>query len=402
MRLTKEQLKQDLKLNKDINIYISDRAGWKSTTVQLYMIDEAIKGNPFVLIRSMTDEDITEQWLSEHTLEYMKSKGLHCKSKKISTYISSLILYNDECEYILCYGLYVSVARKYKSNYYKGFEKVKYIVWEECVTDKPLVQNVSYCKSRYFEQLNNVLSIGSTVSRGRNIQYIFLGNDISTNIINSVTVGFNLLERLHINKRIIDTTSINDKMYSFLFLYFDFDGAVNHWLNVPNLDISVDIDTHNLGTYPFILITKFNKYFIYKAKNYLHICDKKPKTIKSVITSTEEFFEFYDAMDLLKYPLDIALNLLATYYDVSYDFIKKYFGDKWQTYPRFRECIKFQENSIINIEEISNIKTASILNLQNFNDIQEFVSLLKNSTVIYSNMHIKILCEELKDKLLLI
>lgn len=402
MRLTKEQLKQDLKLNKDINIYISDRAGWKSTTVQLYMIDEAIKGNPFVLIRSMTDEDITEQWLSEYTLKYIKSKGLKCKSKKISTYISSLILYNDECEYVLCFGLYVSVARKYKSNYYKGFERVKYIVWEECVPDKPLVQNVSYCKSKYFEQLNNVLSIGSTVSRGRNIQYILLGNDISTNIINSVTVGFNLLERLHINKHITDVALINDKMYSFLFLYFDFDGAVNHWLNVPNLDISVDIDTQNLETYPFILITKFNKYFIFKSKTYIYISANKPKTIKSVITSTDEFFEFYDAMELLKYPLDIALNLLATYYDVSYDFITKYFGDKWQTYPQFRECIKFQENSIINIEEISNIKTASILNLPNYNDIQEFISLLKNSTVIYSNMHIKILCEELQDKLLLI
>lgn len=402
MRLTKEQLKQDLKLNRDINIYISDRAGWKSTTLQLYLIDEALKGYPFALLRSMTDELITKNWLSEYTLKYIQSKGLKCKAENINKYISALILYDEEKEYTLCYGLYVSVARKYKSNYYDGFEKVKYLVWEECVPDKPLVQNISYCVKKYFEQINNVLSIGSTISRGRHLQYIFLGNDIASNIINAVTVGFNLLERLEVNKRILDVAELNGRKYTFLFLYFDFDGAVNHWLTVPNMDISVDIDTKGLETYPFILVTKFNKYFIYKAKNHLYICDKKPKTIRSVITSAEEFFSYFNAVTLLKYPLVIALNLLLTYYDVSEDFISKYFGEHWKVKPVFSECVKFQANSLINIEELSSLKTADILIQKNFNDIQEFASLLNKSTVVYSNIRIKILCEELKELLLLI
>ena len=43
MKLTVEKLKNDLKKGKDINIYISDRGGRKSSAVQDFLIENNIK-----------------------------------------------------------------------------------------------------------------------------------------------------------------------------------------------------------------------------------------------------------------------------------------------------------------------------------------------------------------------
>ena len=221
MKLTVEELKNDLEKNNDINIYISDRAGWKTTTCQLFLVDEALLGKPFILLRSKIDEKISKSWFSEYSLKILKERKITIGEEKINNYITLLFLLDEkEKKYPLCYGLYISVAKKYKSNYFAGFEKVRYILWEECVPNNSLVQNVSYCKEKYLEELRSVLSIGSTVSRGRKIQYIFLGNDIPNNIINSITVSFNLLERLNLNEKIEDSIYFDEKKYSFLFYYF--------------------------------------------------------------------------------------------------------------------------------------------------------------------------------------
>ena len=67
MKLTVEKLKSDLKKGKDINIYISDRGGRKSSAVQDFLIDHNIKtGECFCVMRSKSDEQITDRWFSEY------------------------------------------------------------------------------------------------------------------------------------------------------------------------------------------------------------------------------------------------------------------------------------------------------------------------------------------------
>ena len=53
MKLTIEELKNDLEKNNDINIYISDRSGWKTTTCQLFLVDEALQGKPYCVQKLM-------------------------------------------------------------------------------------------------------------------------------------------------------------------------------------------------------------------------------------------------------------------------------------------------------------------------------------------------------------
>ena len=405
MRLTVKELEKDLQKGNDINIYISDRAGWKSTTCQLFLIEQALKGYPFILLRSKIDEVINENWLSEHTRAEIQNRKLSCHSEKISNYISMLYLSDGEKKYPLCYGLYVSVAKKYKSNYYKGFEEVKFIVWEECVPSIPLVQNIRYCTEKYFEEIKSVFSIGSTVSRGNKIQYIFLGNDISSNIINSVTVGFNMLERLKINERIEDTAEIDGTTYTFLFLYFDFPGAVNHWLNDLDREISQDIPIENKPCFPYIILTEYNRYYLYNCGKHLYISSQKHKGIENYIRNEQEFFEQYGAEHLLnKFNLSTALNILVSFYPAIYRDVTKYFGEHWERNSnlKFNQLKKMSESSIINISELVKMKYAQIYNLPNYNDILTFNALLKENTVIYENIAIKLKCEELKTLLLLV
>ena len=134
MLLTAEKLRNVLSHGNDINIFISDRGGRKSSAAQIMLIEDALNGNPFVLLRSKKDETISENWLSEYVQIECEKRGLVFYSERISNNIEQ-ICFNDENgkKYVFCFGLWLSLAEKYKSNYFKGWEKVKYIIWEECV-----------------------------------------------------------------------------------------------------------------------------------------------------------------------------------------------------------------------------------------------------------------------------
>lgn len=399
MRLTVEELRDDLERKNDINIYISDRSGWKSTTCQLFLVDEALKGKPFILLRSKIDEKISKSWFSEYSLQFLQERKLQIGEEKINNYITLLFLIDEnENKYPLCYGLYVSVAKKYKSNYFTGFEKVKYIVWEECIPNNSLVQNVSYCREKYLEELRAVLSIGSTVSRGRDVQYIFLGNDIPNNIINSITVSFNLLERLNLNEKIEDSIYFDDKKYTFLFYYFDFENSVNHWITDLDRAISKDIDVKKLKVLPYILVTEYNTYFCYNADKFIYISSKKHNKVESLINNDYDFFHQYGSEELLqKYPLKMALKILMSFYNISQTEIELYYGEFWEYYePKFRKLTKMHKNSIINIDDITNMKYSQIYSLSNYSDICSFYSILCDNSIIYENIAIKLKCEELK------
>lgn len=399
MRLTVEELRDDLARKNDINIYISDRSGWKSTTCQLFLVDEALKGKPFILLRSKIDEKISKSWFSEYSLQVLQERRLQIGEEKVNNYITLLFLIDEkENKYPLCYGLFVSVAKKYKSNYFAGFEKVKYIVWEECIPNNSLVQNVSYCREKYLEELRSVLSIGSTVSRGRDIQYIFLGNDIPNNIINSITVSFNLLERLNLNDKIEDSIYFDDKKYTFLFYYFDFENSVNHWITDLDRAISKDIDVKKLKVLPFILVTEYNTYFCYNAEKFIYISSKKHNKVESLINNDYDFFHQYGAEKLLEnHSLSNALRILMTFYNVSQSEIELYYGEFWDYYePKFRKLTKMHKNSIINIDDITTMKYSQIYNLSNYSDICSFYSILCDNSIIYENIAIKLKCEELK------
>lgn len=403
-RLTVQQLKRDLEQGDDINIYISDRAGWKSTTAQLMMIDEALNDHPSIILRSKIDETISDSWLSDYAVKYLTSKNMTLKSKKINNYLVELYLVDMETEqrYIFAYGMYLSVAEKYKSNYFKGFEKVRYIIWEECIPNRALVQNIRYCIDKYFDQITDVLSIGSTVARYNKVQYIFFGNDIATNIINSITVGFNLLERLVVDDYIIDKAELNGRVYSFRFLYFTFAGSVEHWLNSSDMDIASDVDISKASAYPYIILTDYNKYYLYNCGTYLYLTDTKPHDIESVYKDELEFFNAYGAGDLIKkYPIKTALTILQTYYNASYSDIAQYFGDWLYVTPHFSPVKHHNANSIINIAELSMMKLPQIINLSNYNDILSLKSLLDTNRVVYKNIAIKLMSERLLNILLL-
>lgn len=225
--LTPQKQEEILSRGYDINVWISDRSGRKSSVTQETLLEEALNGSPFVLLRNKKDELINESWLSQYIVNKFSDYTFY--SEKINSNIVALKVKtpNDKV-FIYCYGLYISLAQKYKSSYYKGFESVKYVVWEECIPNTPLIQNIKHIRSRCMSEIYNVLSITSTIARDNRVQLIWLGNDIPDNILNPVTIAFNLLERLSPNMEIEESVTLNDREYSFYFNYFDFEGAVNH------------------------------------------------------------------------------------------------------------------------------------------------------------------------------
>ena len=127
----------------DIFTFISDRGGWKTSSVQISLIQRAIYLNePFILVRTKKDEYISASWFSEFTQKYFKDNNIVFKSEKINANIVKISAIVDEKEYIVFYGLWLSLAEKYKSNYFEGFEKVKFLVWEECIPNKRISQNI--------------------------------------------------------------------------------------------------------------------------------------------------------------------------------------------------------------------------------------------------------------------
>lgn len=403
-RLTPEKQKEVLSRGYDINVWISDRKGWKSSTTQDDLFSEALNGSPFVLLRNKKDELINESWLSEYVVNKYKDYSFY--SEKINSNIVAIkVKTPDDKTFIYCYGLYVSLAQKYKSSYYKGFESVKYVVWEECIPNTPLIQNIKHIRSRCMTEIYNVLSITSTIARDNKVQLIWLGNDIADNILNPVTIAFNLLERLAPNMEIEESVTLNDREYTFYFNYFDFEGAVNHWLYNKNLHISNTIDNEDLIKYDIQLKSEYKTYYIYNAGNFIHISDidyVKAESLSSGIYSIDDFFRKYSAQSLLsEYELRTALNMLCTFYGVSRRTIAHYFGLGW-----YRGDIKFTPDNIsdntvvIDLEKIVNMSLAEIMRLNNYYDIKNLNELRKTCSVTYSNIKIMLLMEELGNILL--
>lgn len=402
--LTPTRLKEILSRGYDINVWISDRKGRKSSTTQEELLSEALNGSPFVLLRNKKDELINESWLSEYVVNKYKDYSFY--SEKINSNIVAIkVKTPDDKTFIYCYGLYVSLAQKYKSSYYKGFESVKYVVWEECIPNTPLIQNIKHIRSRCMTEIYNVLSITSTIARDNKVQLIWLGNDIADNILNPVTIAFNLLERLAPNMEIEESVTLNDREYTFYFNYFDFEGAVNHWLYNKNLHISNTIDNEDLIKYDIQLKSEYKTYYIYNAGNFIHISDidyVKAESLSSGIYSIDDFFRKYSAQSLLsEYELRTALNMLCTFYGVSRRTIAHYFGLGW-----YRGDIKFSPDNvsdntvIIDLEKIVNMSLAEIMRLNNYYDIKNLNELRKTCSVTYSNIKIMLLMEELGNILL--
>lgn len=392
---SKEVIKNDLKKDTDIICYVSDRNGRKSTAVQLFMLDEALNNKPFILIRSKIDEKIGLSWFSDYTLQIFQEKNIKPSLKKINNYIVEIRIEKDGKSHLYCYGLYLSVAEKYKSNFYKGFEKIEYLVWEECIPNKRQVQNIQYCQEHYFDELERVLSIGSTVARGRRLQYLFLGNDIAYNVVNSVTVGFDLLERIEKDCEIVDNCYINDKRYSFLFNYFSVPGGVNHWLVDLKKDINGDIDLKNTKKFDLILVTKYKRYYVYLRDKYIYITSKKNFRDAKIFTE-KEFFKKYHAENLLTMEKQTALLFLCTFYNCPNYEIEQYYGKKWLSeHPIFKIQKENSPSNILNVDEISQMSYSQLFEMPNYETLLEFQQIIGRNHIIYENIGLKFKIEQI-------
>lgn len=388
----------------DIYTFISDRKGRKTSTVQIELIDRALEHNqPFILIRSKKDEYISASWFSEYTQEYYQKKKIHFITEKINGNIVrvSAIREGEQKQKTIFFGVWLSLAEKYKSNYYDGFARVRFIVWEECVPNHPIPQNINNVLSNHMQKMTDILSIASTIVRNNKVKFIFLGNDISKNIINPVTVAFNLLERLEANCEIVDTVDIDDRRYSFYFNYFDFPDAVNHWLVNKNENISNDVDVSSLEPYSYIIKSAFKSYYLYNIGNAFYISTQGKKVKREFIGNTKEFFEYYGHLDLYKKYSDdisVALMILYTYEKRLQEPIRRYFG--CPEMPKFTPQKNSYSHSIIPLYELREMSYSDILNLTNIDDIRNFVRILKKGVIIYENAQVKILCEALKGKMI--
>lgn len=411
MYLEKVKLLKTLSKGYTINTFISDRAGRKSSTVQDALIEEAQNGRPFILLRNKKDEEITENWLSDYIVN--KYNDYVFFTEKINSNIVSLKFKTpDDKVYLLCYGLYVSLSQKYKSSYYEGFEKVQYIVWEECIPNIPLVQNIKHIRTRCMTEINNVLSIGSTVARGHKIQYIWLGNDIKENILNPITIGFNLLERLESDKEFISTATFNDINYSYYFIYFSFPGSVEHWLNNENLHLTrylADsvIKSGKVIKYNIVLLTEYKKYYLYNCGNFYHISDINyidSNKIDNTIENEKDFFKKFNAEQLYyKQELRTALTMLCTFYGVPARVIRQYFGENWiKGELKFNPPVVEEKTVYIELEKVINKNLSDIINMPQYNDIINLNELKKNNILTFSNIKILMLIEELSNILLFV
>ena len=401
--LTKKKVKMDLSQN-DICIYISDRAGRKTSVIQDVMIEEWAKNeyNPiFMLLRTKTDENITESWFSDYVIhKYEKYKFYH---KKVNNYITVICAKVGDEEKILCFNFFVSVSQKYKSSYYNGFEFIKYVIWEECVPENRLTQNIDVI-NKSDEILNKVFSISSTVCRQNKPKFIFLGNDIEYNFLNPITVKFNMLDKIVLDKDVSGNVFLYNDLYKFNFYYFSFKNSVNHWKDVQDLTFIKDLS--KLGTQqPFIFILNNTKYYLYENDITINVIE-----LNNIEESNEKKL-------ILKYfPPEVA---------------KQYFSMSIENKQVFLELLRFRNmsfNAVFNLyydtERYNNIlvyvfkdkteKTKTyeyeldkILNDYNYTEIIENCLPLYNyfkekflKKRMYSNFAIKTKFEKLMDLIL--
>ena len=405
MFLTKEIIEKDVqRLNKksSSNVrlfgYISDRSGRKSSAFQSRIIDKAINGKPSIIIRNKTNRPITDKWFSDYMQEYINENNYYTYSEKIEEFkgamtITYLCTNPDSPEdntHILYYGLYLSVQDMYKSNFYSGWDNVEDFIFEEAIPSERLVQDERHIISNSMKQMFDLLSIVSTVSRGRAVNCFLLGNDIKYNLLNPLTISFDLLERIEINKRIIDTCVINDIKYDFLFLYFDFPGSVNHWLIDDDKKIDSTIPVDNLPFKNYGFITKFKKYLIYTYNSKQYISDKQFES-KNKINSKKELLHSLGYDDYLYSP-DIQIQILLNH-GTEEDKAEIYrYIDK---FGRFRVPKVDDSVYYFDLEKISKMKIHEIDSMPNSEVFKGLLIEFFKFKTIYSNYKIKTVLNEL-------
>ena len=404
--LTKEIIEADVQKLKNNNVsnvrllgYISDREGRKSSSIQDYIIDKAIHGKPSVVIRNKTNRPITEKWLSDYVLEnIIRENGFELITEKIEEFkgamtVTYLITDKEnpkENTLILYYGMYLSVSDIYKSNYYEGWENVEDFIFEEAVPTEKLIQDERHIITNSMKQMFDLLSICSTVSRGRSVNCFLLGNDIKYNLLNPLTVAFDLLERLEINKRIIDICIINDIKYQFLFLYFDFPGATNHWLQNTDKKIDNTIPVSNLSFKKYGFITYFKKYLIYSYSNGLYISDRIPE-MKATIKTKRELLESLGYNDY-GFTTDIQIQfLLHNGSEEEKEKILKYVDRR----GRFNPPKVDSDVIYFDLRQIENFKIHEIDTMPNGEDFKSLLYEIQNSKTVFSNYRIKTLLNTL-------
>lgn len=404
MILTNKKFKELLNLNTDIVTLISDRNGRKSSVVQSTLIEEWEKNNYkplFVLLRTKSDEKINENWISEYNTK--KYKEYKFKHKKLNNYITAIYAIIDEKEYVLCFNLFVSMSQKYKSSYYEGFETVKYIIWEECIPEKRLLQKIDYVKT-LDEEIKRIFSIGSTVCRSIKPKYIFIGNDIESNVINPITYSFNLLDKLEVNKEITGNCKINDNNYSYVFYYFNFRGSIEHWLNIK--DLNVDNKLKPSGEKLDLTFTLNDKiYNVYYDKTIQIIEDKSEKIENSLLEKEllllldffpeEELYQFVINYNNI-YKRDELYNLFrlknSNFNLIFNEYYKLIEFNNILTY-KFVDKEEKQINNY-NINEIEKMTAQEIVN-----NCQELFGFFKNYNIdnfMYSNILIKLYIEKIR------
>lgn len=406
MYLTPQTIDNDIVRLKEKNVsnvrllgYVSDREGRKSSSFQERLIDKALKGQPSVVVRNKTNRPITGNWFSDYISDnIIKNNDFDVYTEKIEefkgamtvTYIVTDKENPKENTYILYYGMYLSVSDIYKSNYYPGWEKVEDFIFEEAVPTERLIQDERHIISNSMKQMFDLLSICSTVSRGRNVNCFLLGNDIKYNLLNPLTVSFDLLERLEINKRIIDTCIINDIQYQFLFLYFDFPGATNHWLKNSDKKIDNTIDVNNLTFRKFGFCTYFKKYLVFSYNGGLYISDKTPE-LKNTINSKRELLLHLGYEDFSFTP-DIQIQvLLHNGTDEEKEEILKYID----RHGNFKKQAPDEEVTYFDLREIEHYKIHEVDTMVNGDDFKALLNEIENTKTVFSNYRIKTLLNTL-------
>lgn len=405
MYLNTEQIEKDIlnvqkiKCNSKVRLlsYISDRAGRKSSAIQERLIDRAIEGHPAIVIRDKSNRPITEHWFSKYELDIIRKNGWKLYTEDIKQYKGGLSCVkmctdsenSEENTFILFYGMFLSLADIYKSNFYDGWNDVEDIIWEECIPKKALVQNEKYVIDRCMSQMIDLMSICSTVARDKAVNCFLLGNDLSYNIINPVTVSFRVLERLKINKTITDTCMIDDIEYPFLFRYFDFPNSTNHWLIDKSNKVDATIDITDLSMLPYSFSTEFNRYYVYYYKNTLYISDRRNQ--KNEIRCLKQLIEHlgYQPSSIISH--DIQLQCIRRMDEEADYFCRQFFDGHGRFIPQVQE-----EIPDIYLPDVLKMKKHIFEEKEIHNNLFQLCKkTVLDDNLIYCNMYIKILLQKI-------
>lgn len=376
--LNVNQLKRDLKKGYDLYFYISNRGGRKSSTVQDLLNEIAIKEKkPYILLRNKVTHKISDRSFSKYIRQKYIALGydfITKQSEKMRNLIEVYAVKDDE-EILLFYGMFVSQSEAYKSNYFDGWENVSAIVWEECIDNAKLLQDLSSENIKSMsKQLNDVISIMSTVTREHKAPLIALGNDIENNIVNAVTANLELLERLQ--KGVIsDKCIINQEEYTFLFDYFQVYNKPMLWLNYKSTDVcSESCD----GDIMYQIKTKFNVYTVYKKTGHIYVSQELYSSESHNIETYSDLLKFFKIHEFID-PFELCSlfgknNLVISKYIKNYQFEPIY--DKKADLINF-EILKNKAYSEVTTEEL------------------KLLQILHKSVVTYSNIAIKYKVQEL-------